>query len=160
MKGSDILLSTNPRGFFEEVIISGTPLPGTFMEIVPSTEPVGGRFTYRNVTRGNGVKGPVAILLSDTKQGKTATDAYVSGTRGVIYWPVAGEEMNALLSESAGTGTAGETNIGDLLAIQKDSGQLMAGGALGSTPFYLMEHGGVDGLTDTLKWVKYLGNQA
>jgi hypothetical protein len=158
-KGTKIVCDADPKGHFEEVIISGTPYPGTFMEMM-STAPVGGRYSYRNVTRANGAKGEVAILCEDSNQGKTATDAYVSGTRGLIYWPIAGEELNALLRESAGTGTLGEENIGDLLAIEKTTGELMAGGALASTPFKLMEHVGGSSGTDQLVLVKYLGNQA
>lgn len=160
MIGQDIVASANPQGKFEEVIISGTPLPGTFMEIVPSSAMVGGRFTMRNVTRANGAIGPVCILRADSLQGKMPTDAYVSGTRGFVYWPVAGEYLNALISESVGTGTAGETNVGDRLAIQQDSGQLMAGGSLASRPFSLIERTGNDGKVDTIKLVQYLGNSA
>lgn len=160
MRGSSVIASACPRGHREECIISGTPLPGTCAEIVPSTIDVGGVFTYRNVTRSNGAKGPVVVFLEDRQQGKLITDAYVSGTRGFLYWPVAGEELNLLVRETVGTGTAGEENVGDLLAIEKATGELMAGGALASTPFYLLEHGGVDLGDDNLRLVKYLGNNA
>jgi hypothetical protein len=159
-RGNAIVLAGNPKGHFEEIIVSGTPLPGTIMEIVPSTNPIGGRFTYRNVTRANGAKGPVAILDSDVNQGFPPGTRYVSGTQARIYWPIAGEELNAVLRETAGTGTLGEENIGDLLAIESATGELMAGGALASQPFYLLEHGGVSEAGDNLKMVKYLGNQA
>jgi hypothetical protein len=158
-KGSEIILTNNPKGIFDEGIISGTPKPGTCVEIVPTTAPVGGRFTYRAVTRANGAKGPVCVLLPDRLQGKLATDAYVTATRCFLYWPIAGEELNMLLRETVGTGTAGETNIGDLLAIESATGELMAGGALASQPFWLMEHLGVTS-ADQLVFVKYLGNQA
>lgn len=160
-KGNSVILTGDPKGTWEECIVSGTPKPGTCMELVPTTAPVSGRFTYRAVTRSNGAAGPVTILDIDRQQGKIRTDAYVSGTRGFLYWPVAGEEFNMLLRESAGTGTGGETNIGDLLAIEKTTGELMAGGSLTSRPFMLMERVTQDVLgTDTHHWVKYLGNQA
>ena len=161
MKGSRILVNADAMGVRGEGIISGTPKPGTCVELVTTTAPVAGRFTYQLVTRTNGAKGPVIVLLEDDFQGKLATDAYVTGTRCRLYWPMAGDELNMLLRESAGTGTVNETNIGDLLAIEKTTGELMAGGALASTPFQLLERVTQDVLgTDTLHWVVYLGNQA
>lgn len=158
-KGSEIVVSALPMGHWEECVFSGAVYPGTCVEIVPSTNPVGGRFSYRNTTRANGAKGPVAVVINDSKQGQLPTTQISSGQRGQIYWPCAGEELNMRVSESVGTGTAGEENIGDLLAVQMTSGELMAGGALASQPFWLLEHGGVDS-GDTLKLCKYLGNLA
>lgn len=158
-KGTQIVVNAEPRGVLEECVISGTPKPGTIVELVPSTAPIGNRFTYRLCTRANGAKGPVTVLREDHLQGKLSTDAYVAGTVGFLYWPIAGDDLNMLLRETVGTGTAGEENIGDLLAIEKATGELMAGGALASTPFMLMEHLGVSS-ADQLVWVKYLGNQA
>lgn len=159
-KGNSVIVTADPKGTWEECIISGTDKPGVVMELVPTTAPVSGRFTYRATTRNNGAAGGIAILDIDRQQGKTRNDAYVSGTRAFLYWPVAGEEFNMLLSESVGTGTSGMTNIGDLLAVQKTSGQLIAGGALTSRPFMLMERVTLDTYVDTHHWVKYLGNQA
>ena len=159
MKGTKIIVIAEPKGTREECIISGTPLPGTVVELVPSTAPIGGRFTYRLCTRTNGAKGPVVILTEDHLQGKLATDAYVSGTRGFLYWPVAGETFNMLIRHTVGTGSAGEENIGDYLAVEKATGELMAGGSLTSQPFMLLEHLGQES-GDQLHWVQYLGNQS
>lgn len=159
MKGTEFVLTSPPRGVVEECIVSGTPFPGTCMEIVPATSPQGGRFTYRVVSRANGAKGPVVVLAPDRLQGGLMTTQYVTNTRGFLYWPIAGEELNMRLRETVGTGTAGEENIGDLLAIESGTGELMAGGALASQPFMLMEHLGVAS-TDQPVWTKYLGNQA
>lgn len=160
MKGSQIILTANPDGRFDEGTIEGALLPGSFVEVKPSTDPQGGRFTYRAVTRANGAKGPVIILLNMDQAGQLATSAYTSGDRCRVYYPRAGDELNALIRESSGTGTAGEVNVGDKLAIEMATGKLMAGGALASTPFELREHIGVDGGADTLHWVQYTGNQA
>lgn len=159
-RGQQIIVSSNPQGKFDEGVASGTILPGTCIEKVTQTADSNGRFTYRNVTRGNGAKGPVIIALEDDMQGKLATDSITSGTRMRVYYPIAGEEFNMVLSESSGTGTVNETNIGDKLAVQMTSGQLMAGGALVSTPFELNERVTLDTLVDTLHWVTYLGNNA
>ena len=136
------------------------------MEIVPSTESVGGRFTYRACSRSDGAKGGIAILRPDSDQGKLATDAYVSGTRGFLYWPVAGEEFNMLLRYQPGTGTSLDENIGDLLEVDGASGKLQGVGTGGPTgahasaPFMLMEHLGAAFTADKLIFVKYLGNNA
>lgn len=160
MRGSKIIVSTNPRGKIESIICKGALKPGTFVELVPSVDAVGGLFQYRNVTRANGAKGEIAIVLEDEDQGFTPSTAYVDGTIGKIYWPVQGEELNALVRETAGTGTTGIANIGDLLAIESGTGELMAGGALASQPFKLLEHPSEAVKADTLHWVKFLGTQA
>jgi hypothetical protein len=155
MQGYEIVASANPKGNFESIFVSGTPLPGTFMEIVPAVAKQGGRFTYRARSSAAGSTGPVAILEADSKQGVLPGTAYTSGSPARIYWPIHGEELNALLEESAGTGTSGEENIGDRLAISSD-GMLQAAGGATSAPFYLLEHGGISA-TNPLKLVKYIG---
>ena len=165
-RGAEIIVSANPQGKFDECIVSGTPKPGTCMEIVPSTDPVGGRFTFRAVTRNDGAKGPIAVLLPDSFQGKLANDAYVTGTRGFLYWPLAGEELNMLLRYQPGTGTSLDENIGDLLEVDGASGKLQGVGTGGPTgshasaPFMLLEHLGLALTADTLIWTRYLGNNA
>ena len=165
-RGNEIIVSAHPQGVFEECVISGTPKPGTLMEIVPSTEPVNGRFTYRAFSAGDGFKGPCVVLMPDSLQGKLATDAYVTGTRGFLYWPIAGETLNIMKRYQPGTGTANIENIGDKLEVDGATGMLQAVGTGGPTgshvsaPFYLLEHGGVADTADSLKWVKYLGNNA
>ncbi len=160
-RGSAIILNTPPKGVFEECIVSGTPKPGTCMEIVPATDPQGGRFTYRFVTRTDGAVGPVTILDADWDQGKTATDAYVTLTRGFLYWPIQGEEFNMLLRFESGTGTSGEENIGDLLAIDGSTGMLQSKvrnvTTAASAPFLLLDHLGTSLTTNTLVWTKFLG---
>lgn len=161
-RGNEIIVSANPKGHFEECVISGTPKPGTCMELVPATAPQGGRFTYRAVTRADGAKGPIAVLLPDSLQGKLATDAYENGKRGFLYWPIAGEELNMLLRYQPGTGTASNDAIGDLLEVDGATGMLQAdvGTAAVSTPFMLIQDVDAAMTTDTLVHTKYLGNNA
>ena len=45
-KGNEIIVSSEPRGRFEECIVSGTPKPGTVIDIKPTVAAVSGRFTY------------------------------------------------------------------------------------------------------------------
>lgn len=160
-KGSKIIISSEPRGVFMEGIISGTPKPGTCVQIQSGTAPVGGRFTFEVAAPGtNGAAQGVFVLLEDDLQGILATTAYVSGTRCFVYAPIAGEDLNMLLDNPGGTGTANEDTISNRLAIESGSGKLIAGGSYTSRPFMLMENLDTALSGDTLVWTKYLGNQA
>lgn len=161
MKGNKILVSNDPKGRHESVVISGTPLPGTHMELVPATNAnAAGLFTYRALTRADGTKGPICILLEDDEQGKIATDAYVSGKVGKVYWPAAGEFMNVLLRDQPGTGTAGINDVGDVLAVDGATGYLTPVGALNCGPWQLMEDLTEDVSAAQLAFCQYRGDQA
>ena len=160
MKGSEIIVSGNPKGVFLEGIIEGTPKPGTVMQIKAATEPVGGRHTwvvYAPPDSADGYRfaGPMAVLLPDQLQGKIATDAYVSGDRGSLYVPAAGEDLNMLYKNIGGTSDA--FAIGDLMIVDDDSGKIIATtGSVEAEPFVCMET--VAAITaDTLVWSKFTG---
>lgn len=157
MKGNEIIVSTNPKGVFKEGIVSGTPKPGTIMEVTTAA-PVAGRFTWQASTRTSGAKGLIAVLLPDQLQGKTATDAYVSGTRCFLYCPVAGEELNLLVGDQAGTAddvTAGSS----LFGVEQTTGKLKLNSSYTSAPFLALETF-TDPTADLLCHVLYLGNNA
>lgn len=122
-KGTEIIVSSEPRGVFKECIVSGTPKPGTVMQIKAATEPVGGAFTYEAYDRAyDAMPSPIAVLLPDRLQGKLETEAYTSGDRGFLYFPVAGEELNMIIENVAGT--ADDYAIGDLLEVNDGTGKL------------------------------------
>lgn len=163
MKGNTIVVNgPDVRGKFEECTVSGTPKPGTCMQVT-SAAPAGGRFTYAAFSRGDGFRAEVCVLREDELQGRLATEAYVSGERGFLYWPVPGDELNMLLKYQPGTGTNLNENIGDLLEIDGATGKLQGVGTGGPTgshlhaPFVLMEHLGVALSADVLVFVKYRG---
>lgn len=170
-KGRSIIVSSNPKGFFQEGIISGTPKPGTCMEKVPATTTVGGRFTYRAVTRADGAIGPIIILTEDDLQGKLGVsasaaytggppapgDAYVSGTRGFLYYPQAGEDFNMIVASVAGT--ADDVAIGDLFGVEQTSGKLKANNSFAATPFEANEVV-TDPTADYMLWTTFRGEQA
>ncbi len=137
--GNNILVTGEPKGNFLEGIISGTPSPGTAMEIVPATEPIGGRFTWRVYQPGtDGEQRIVAILLEDYLQGKLATSAYASGDRCQLYCPIPGDVMNILLADVAGT--ADTHAIGDLVIPDTGTGLWIATtGSPEMEPFVLLE---------------------
>lgn len=124
-KGNEIIVSAEPMGRFLEGIVSGTPKPGTCMQIKAATEPVGGRFTWEVYNAdADGNQRLVAVLLPDALQGKTATDAYADGDRCFLYCPAAGEELNMLVTD-VNTGTSDAFAIGDLLIIDDGTGKLI-----------------------------------
>lgn len=133
-RGNEIIVTAEPKGVFLEVIVVGTPKPGTCMVPVPDTaidangkismEPAG--TTAASGARGmqaDGDKIPIAVLLADDKQGKTATDAYVTGTRGMVYFPLMGEELNVLKLDVGGTGD--DFVVGDPLMVDDGTGKVL-----------------------------------
>ena len=157
-KGNSIIVTPEPKGRFSEGTISGTPMPGTCMEIVPSTAAVGERFSFRARSSTDGTQGPIIILLEDALQGKTRLDAYASGDRGFLYYPANGEEFNMAIRDQPGTGTANLQNIGDLLVVDGASGMLQAAGSALSAPFTLLERGTVDETATYHRHCRYNAN--
>lgn len=138
-EGNLIVLASPRKGVTKEAIITGTPNPGTVMQIDVSEAEVGGRFTYEAYNPGaDGTRKPIAVLLEDDMQGKLATDAYVSGDVGKIYFPAPGEELNMLLQNAAGTGDS--FAVGDVLIVDNGTGKLIATtGSPESEPFEVRE---------------------
>lgn len=151
MKGSKILLTVNPMGRELEGMISGTPKPGTCMQIVPGTVAVNGRHTWQFYQpSADGDPRLVAVLLEDRLQGKGATDAYVDSTRGFLYVPLPGDELNMLVRDISGTGDTHTS--GDRLQIGHADGKLIAQGtSANAAPFQAMETVAAP-TTDILLW--------
>lgn len=151
-RGTEIIVSSEPRGVFKEGIISGTPLPGTIMEVDPTvTAPVSGRWQYRVFQPGTtGLRRTQYVLLPDRLQGKLATDAYSTGTRGFLYLPAMGEDLNLLIKGGV-TPTFGMT-----LIVENGSGKLIATtGSPQSEPYLALE--AFTNASDALAWCVYTG---
>src|SRR3990172_9270875 len=122
-KGNEIIVGAEPMGRFHEGIISGALYPGVCVQIAAATEPVNGRFTWEAYNAAaDGDQRLVAVLLPDSLQGSLATDPYVSGDRCFLYVPIAGEELNMLVTD-VNTGTSDSFAIGDLLMIDDGTGR-------------------------------------
>lgn len=150
-----IVLSADPHGTWMEGKLTDTSLPGTHVEIVPATAPVGGRFSWRARSSANGAADPIVFTVNMWEAGHTVTTTPTANDRAKFYWPKNGEEFNLRVAESSGTGTLGENLIGDRLSVN-NSGMLMAGTST-SKPYYLLDRTGLDTYTTALKWVQYLG---
>lgn len=135
-RGRKIILTAHPQGRFLEGPIFGTPKPGTVMEI-KNAYYEGNQHRWQAFSASTGKRRLIAVLLEDLGQGKTVDDAYTSGDRGFLYVPHAGEELNMLLADVAGTG---DTHAAlERLIVQTVTGLLIATtGSPESEPFTLL----------------------
>lgn len=160
MKGTQIIVSSEPRGRFVEGIIGAglTPKPGTAMQLQPATSLVGGRHTWElcNLDADGGrPKGPIIILIEDKLQGRDYSTAYAAGERAFGYIPAPGDELNLLLGDVSGTADA--HTKGEVLIIDDGTGEFIATtGSPETEPAMLLET--LSALTeDTLGWSIWTG---
>lgn len=159
-RGNEIIVTPEPKGKFVEGVIGAglTPSPGTIMQIDYSLPMVGGRWTwklYNTGTDGKRPKGPLIVLNFDWLSGRIATSAYAAGDRALGYIPLAGDELNCIVANLAGT--ADDHTIGEVLMVDDTTGKLIATtGSPQSEPFCLQETI-TDPVADTLAWVVYTG---
>lgn len=158
-RGNNIIVTSDPKGRFEEGPILTAEKPGTICERLPSTALVGGRFTYRVYqpgTDGEQPKGAFWVLLADWMQGKSATDAYAAGDRGFFYSPEPGDELNLLLANIAGT--ADDHAIGEMLMVDTGTGKLIATTGSPETEVAQLQETVTDPTADQLVWVQWTGH--
>lgn len=157
MKGNCIMLTSPIKGNMIEGTIVGTPLPGTIMEIVPGVAPTNGRHSYRASQQANGLPRQIAVLLDDANLGVGPTTAYVAGTRGRLYFPVPGDELNMIV-DVPGTGTGGSAEtIGENLMCGADGHLTLAVGSPAAVPFQSMEKLADVPAGSQLTWCTYTG---
>ena len=133
MEGTRIRVAAPQRGVKENIIVSGTPKPGTVMEIVPSTAAVEGIYTYAvygtqaasggQYVSNDGDRKAIAVLLERDQEANTFDDAYTTGDRGRVYFPAMGERMNMLVEDVSGTGD--DFIIGEELMVDDGTGKLL-----------------------------------
>src|SRR5947208_2027787 len=113
-KGNKIIISAEPKGRFLEGTISGAKKPGTLMQMKTSAGLTNGRPTWEPLAPGSdGLPRLIAVLTEDELGGRDMLTAYVDGAHCFLYAPVAGEEVNVMAGEVAGTGNT--YAFGDLL---------------------------------------------
>lgn len=170
-RGTETIVTSEPKGRFEWGIIYGTPVPGTCMEIKTSAGLTNGKKTFQAASRASGAKGPICVLVGDSMQGKNSVskdaawsggpkapgDAFVSGTLGQVYWPTAGDELNMVVNNQSGT--ADDVAFGGLLGVETVTGQLIKDNSFASAPFQALE-AVTDPSADFVLWCQYLGNLA
>ena len=160
-KGTEIIVTANPRGLFREGTIAAgeTPKPGTIVQIQTSAG-IGndGNFTYEIYNAdadGARPKGPLFILLPDRLSGKLETAAYAAGEHGFVYTPMPGEEFNCIVGDVAGTGD--DHAFGEILIIDDTTGELVATTGTPETECFMCLETITDPTADTLTHVIYTG---
>lgn len=137
MLGNNIVLTPKPLGrYIEGVAFTASMFPGTVLTPTTAAPDAGGRLTWQPWQKSTGYQGLIAIADVDWLQGFTvANPGYQAGRRFPIYIPVAGDELNMLLAELAGSTGDPAVTIGDELSIQTGTGQLIksAAGTAGGT---------------------------
>lgn len=135
---NQVIVSSNPKGNYLPIIVSGTPKPGQCMTMKAATEPVNGRFTFEPWNRdGDGNRAEVAVLLANESEGQLITTEYVTGTLATVYFPQPGDFLQMLIQDVAGTGDT--KAIGDYLMIDDGTGALLATSSPETEPFKLAE---------------------
>ena len=166
MKGTRILITSKPRGVFEDVYVNGTPKPGTVMEIDAAIEPIGGVFQYQaygvtaassgQYVTNDGDRKDIPVLLERDQDGGIYSDAYVSGEMGRVYWPAMGEQVNMLIKDVSGTGDT--FTIGEELMVEDGSGKLLtADSDAEAHPFTLLETIATAPTADHVRWCRFNG---
>ena len=154
-----IVITEEPRGRFIEGVISGTPLPGTIMQIQAGTAVDGnGHHTfvvYNRDADGNRPQGP-HFVLREPGSGRNFDTAYITGSLGFMYVPLPGDELNLRWSE-AGTGTGDAVAVGDLAMVDDGSGLLVDTSSPEVEPFMAMEAKSDVVATGTLVWCMATG---
>jgi hypothetical protein len=151
MRGSKIIVSSEPQGKFLEGVIGDTSKPGTKMQIQAGTALQSGRLTFVHAAPGaTGDPAPTMILLEDDFQGFTANagigsilpgPAYVAGTRCRVYCPIVGEVMNVLCEAATGTGSLNSFTIGGRLVADNATGTyIQQATAANNADFVVQEH--------------------
>jgi len=153
------------RGVTEQVKVVGTPKPGTVMEIKPSTDPVGGVFSYQaygtqaasdgQYVAADGDKKAIAVLMEKDDEGKTYDDAYADGDYGWVYFPAMGEQMNMRLEDVSGTGD--DHIISEEMMVDNGTGKLISADSDAEAhPFTLLE-AETDPTADSVLWCRFNG---
>lgn len=155
-KGTNIIVSAQPKGVYVEGTMSGTPKPGTMMEQTSNAADGNERFTFQVYQPGtDGDRRLPLILLPDSAVGQLETTAYVTGANCFMYVPAVGEEMNILFGNAAGTGD--DVAVGGLLIADTGTGKFIpTTGTPESEPFQAKE-ALVDPTADQLLWAWYTG---
>ena len=160
-RGNCIIVTADPKGQFEEGYIATgeTPYPGMILQRDASVALKGGRFTYKIYNRdadGNMPEGSYWVLREDYLQGKPATSAYAAGDRCFVYSPRAGEELNLLVENIAGTGD--DHALGEILMVNDGTGKLIATTGTPESECAQLLEAITDPTADTLAWCQWTGH--
>ena len=150
-----ILLTSAPVGRFLEGHLDNDDglLPGFAVEVVPDSDEVGGRVSWRAYQGTTGERTLIAILLENELVGMNCQQAISDGQKVRMYCPIPGDELLVRVSSGTtftGTGTGISLEIGDKLILNNGGFFVASTGTPEREPFIVMEeiedidaHGGL-----------------
>jgi hypothetical protein len=159
-QGNKIVVSADPRGRFVEGIVKTgeTHYPGMVVQIDASVTLVSNKHTWKLYDRaadGDRPAGPYIVIIENYLIGKLTTDSYAAGERVFGYIPAAGDELNLLLADIAGTGD--DHTKGEILMVDDGTGKWIATtGSPQTNPAVLLETV-TDPTSTTLAWCIWSG---
>lgn len=162
-RGNEIIVTSEPQGQFSEgfVATGETHYPGMIVQRDPSVALQGGRHTYKIYDRaadGDQPQGAFWVVtnLLGALTGKTITDSIAAGERMMVYSPMAGEELNLLVLNIAGT--ADDHALGEILMVDDGTGKLIATTGTPETEVAQLLEAITDPVADTLAWCEWSGH--
>jgi hypothetical protein len=164
MRGNCILVNGTDTysGKFEQGFIAAgeTSLkPGTIYQRDPAVALKSGRHTYKHYqpsAAGALPKGPFYVLLEDSRNGRTVSDAYAAGDWGFFYAPLPGDALNLLVKNLAGT--ADDHALDEALMVDQLTGMLIVASGTPATIVAQLQEAIVDPVVDTLAWCNWTGH--
>lgn len=157
-KGARVIVSSEPRGITRAFFVSTGEKPGTIMQVDTATALKSGRNTlvvYNRDADGDRPKGALWVLLEDSGQGKTLTDAYTAGDMCEAYAPEHGDQLNLLYQNESGT--ADDVAAGDQFMVKDGTGKVTLTTGTPETEVAVALEALTDPTADTHVWSEWSG---
>lgn len=161
-RGNTIIVSCgdSPKGVFVEGVVGvgQTFYPGMIVQRDATVALKSGRASYTVFNRDADGDHPAGALwvvtgMLSALQGKSLTDSIAAGERVQLYCPIAGEELNLLVGDVAGTGD--DHSAGEILMVDDGTGKLIATTGSPEVEVALLLETITDPTADTLAWCEW-----
>lgn len=138
--------------------VTGTPKPGTIIQIDASVALKHGKHTWKAYDQGadgDRPAGPFAVLDHQQYTGQTADTAITSGDFCQIFIPLPGDELNLLFLNVGGT--ADDVALGDKMIVDDGTGKVTVTASTPETEIAVALEAIVDPSADQLLWCCWSG---
>lgn len=159
-RGNGIIVTADPKGQFEEGLVKSgeTFYPGMIVQKDLSVALVGGRHTFKIYDADQDGGRPKGAFWVVTELLQALVGGVVTGAitnRAQMYCPRAGEELNLLLLNIAGT--ADDHAVGEVLIVDDTTGKLIATTGTPETEVAILKEAVTDPTADSLLWCEWTG---